>query len=99
MEYIITLSKKKIYLPTRGYFKKGDSGVEISLISSFLAINFMGIENKINVKIEDMLGDYFGINLEKWIKCFQQMNNLKIDGCIGAVTLNKLKEYGFTAWS
>lgn len=99
MEYIILPSKSKIYLPERGYFKKGDSGESIELISSFLAINFMGIENKINVKIDDMLGNYFGVNLEKWIQEFQRENGLKPDGCIGSITLNKLKEYGFTAWS
>lgn len=99
MEYIITPTKDKIYLPTRGYFKKGDSGKEIEIISSFLAINFIGIESKINVKIEDMLGAYFGTNLEKWIREFQKIMNLKVDGCIGSVTLNKMKEYGFTLWS
>lgn len=99
MEYIVIPSKDKIYLPARGYFKKGDSGKEIELISSFLAINFMGIENKINVKIDDMLGNYFGVNLENWVKEFQRINNLKQDGCIGSITLNTMKSYGFTAWN
>lgn len=99
MEYIIIPTKNKIYLPQRGYFKKGDSGIEIEIISSFLAINFMGIEDKIGIKIESMLGDTFGVNLEKWVKEFQRMMNLKIDGCIGSVTLNKMKEYGFSLWS
>lgn len=94
MEYIITPSTYKITLPERGYFMKGDKGVAISLISSFLAVNFMGFEYKIKVKIDDMLGDYFGSNLEKWIKEFQRINNLKIDGCIGSITLSKLREYG-----
>lgn len=99
MEYIITLAKNKIYLPSRGYFKKGDRGEEIAIISSFLAINFMGYENKINIKIDDMLGDYFGTNLEKWVKEFQKENDMKIDGCVGSATLNKMKEYGFSLWS
>lgn len=94
MEYIITPSTYKITLPERGYFMKGDKGTAISLISSFLAVNFMGFEYKIKVKIDDMLGDYFGSNLEKWIKEFQRINNLKIDGCIGSITLSKLREYG-----
>lgn len=97
MDYIITKTDKKIYLPQRGYFKKGDSGIEIAIISSFLAINFMGYESKINVKINDMLGDYFGTNLEKWIKEFQRSNNLVVDGCIGFITLQKLREYGLTS--
>ena len=97
MEYIIKLTKNKIEMNPRGYFKKGDSGESIAIISSFLACNFMGYESKINVKIDDMLGDYFGVNLESWIKEFQRNNNLKPDGCIGPITLAKLREYGLDA--
>lgn len=96
MEYIITISNNKIELPQRGYFCKGDSGEAISIISSFLAINFIGYESKINVKIEDMLGNYFGKNLEAWVKEFQKQNGLTADGCIGYITLNKLREYGLS---
>lgn len=96
MEYIIYPTKEKINLPQRGYFQIGDSGNEILIISSFLAFNFMGIEPKIGVKIDDMLGSYFGKNLEAWIKEFQRINNLKDDGCIGPITLNKMREYGLS---
>lgn len=98
MNYIITPSTMKITLPTKGYFSKGDEGKEIEIISSFLAINFMGYEYKTKVKIEDMLGQYFGKNLEVWVKQFQRNNNLQVDGCIGSITLNKLKEYGLNEW-
>ncbi len=94
MNYIIYTTNEKIVLPVRGYFKKGDSGSSILIISSFLATNFMGYEKKINVSIEKMLGDYFGNNLEAWVKLFQKNNDLEIDGCIGKITLQKLKEYG-----
>lgn len=97
MEYIIIPTSKKITLPKRGYFMKGDKGNEIGIISSFLAMNFIGFESKTNVKIEDMLGEIFGNNLESWIKEFQKINNLKQDGCIGSITLSKLREYGLTA--
>ena len=97
MEYIITPTSSKITLPKRGYFMKGDKGNDISIISSFLAINFMGFESKINVKIEDMLGEIFGNNLEAWVKEFQRINELKQDGCIGSITLNKMREYGLSA--
>lgn len=96
MEYIITITNKGITLPSRGYFQKGDSGDDIAVISSFLALNFMGYEDKINVKIEDMLGYYFGKNLEAWVKEFQRENNLKDDGCIGKITLGKLREFGLS---
>lgn len=96
MEYMIIPTSKKIALPKRGYFMKGDKGNDISVISSFLACNFIGFESKINVKIEDMLGETFGNNLELWVKEFQKINDLKQDGCIGNITLNKLREYGLS---
>lgn len=94
MNYIITPTNKKVILPKRGYYQKGDTSEDIAIISSFLAFNFVGYETKTGVKIDDMLGSYFGMNLEKWIKFFQATNNLTPDGCIGPLTLNKLREYG-----
>lgn len=96
MEYIIKITNNKIILPSRGYFKKGDTGESIAIISSFLACNFMGYESKINVPINKMLGDYFGNNLELWIKEFQRNNDLTPDGCIGSITLQKLRDYGLS---
>lgn len=98
MNYIIIPSTIKVELPKRGYFTKGDEGIEIEIISTFLGLNFLGYEYKTKVKVEDMLGEYFGKNLEIWIKQFQSNNNLDPDGCIGSLTLNKLKEYGLNAW-
>jgi murein L,D-transpeptidase YcbB/YkuD len=94
MNYIITPTTKKITLPKRGYYQKGDTSEDIGIISSFLAFNFVGYETKTGVKIDDMLGNYFGNNLLVWVKLFQATNNLKVDGCIGSITLNKMKEYG-----
>ena len=97
MEYRIIPTNKKITLPKRGYYIKGDSGEDIEIISSFLACNFMGYERKLNVKIEDMRGDYFGDNLTAWVKEFQRQNDLEDDGGIGVITLSKLREYGMDA--
>ena len=96
MEYLITVETEKVELPQRGYFTKGDSGDSIAIIASFLAINFMGYESLTGIKIEDMLGYYFGKNLEGWIKEFQKQNGLEADGNIGPKTLAKLREYGFS---
>ena len=98
MNYIIYPSHLKIKLPSKGYFSRGDNGEEIGIIASFLAFNFAGYENKIGVSIDSMLGCYFGTNLEKWVKFFQETNNLEVDGCIGNITLNKMKEYGLYLW-
>ena len=97
MSYRIIPTKKKIELPKKGYYIKGDSGEDIEIISSFLACNFMGFESKLGVKIDDMLGDYFGENLTKWVKEFQRCTGLSDDGGIGKITLAKLREYGMDA--
>lgn len=97
MSYIMYPTDERVVFPERGYFKKGDSGTSILLITTFLAFNFIGYEAKTGAKIDDMLGEYFGVNLEKWIKEFQRANNLETDGAIGPKTYNKMKEYGFTA--
>ena len=97
MEYRIIPSKKQITLPKKGYYIKGDSGEDIEIISSFLACNFMGYERKLGVKIDDMLGDYFGDNLTAWVKEFQRNTGLEADGGIGKITLAKLREYGMDA--
>ena len=97
MEYIINPTNKKITLPKKGYYIKGDSGEDIEIISSFLACNFMGYESKLGVKIDDMLGEYFGDNLTAWVKEFQRQNDMEADGGIGPKTLAKLREYGMDA--
>ena len=97
MEYIIVPTNKKVTLPKKGYYYKGDSGDDIMIISTFLASNFMGYEAKTGVKINDMLGDYFGDNLTAWVKEFQRNTGLEDDGGIGEITLAKLREYGMDA--
>lgn len=97
MEYIIKPTNKKIVLPKRGYYKLGDSGEDIAIISSFLAFNFLGFESKLNSKVDNLLGDYFGNNLLLWVKEFQMCNKLEVDGNIGPITLKKLREYGLDA--
>lgn len=94
MSYIIKSTDRIIVLPKRGYYKLGDHGEDISIISSFLAFNFLGFESKLNVKVDNMLGDYFGNNLLAWIKEFQRINGLIQDGNIGPITLDKLRSYG-----
>ena len=97
MEYIIYPTKERIVFPARGYFKVGDKGTSIGIISSFLACNFMGYETITGVKISDMLGNYFGNNLKEWIIWFQKSNGLEADGNIGEPDLQKLREYGLDA--
>lgn len=67
-------------LGDRGYLKHGDSGENIKIIADFLANN--------------VKGNYFGDYMEACVKVFQKQNNLKQDGCIGEITLAKMREKG-----
>ena len=77
------------FLPTRGYFKKGDTDPKIGKIASFMRNTFPNYTDK------KALGNYFGNYLVKSIKEFQKRTGLKADGCIGPLTLKKLQTYGF----
>jgi len=41
------------------------------------------------------LGNYYGKYIQSSIKEFQKRTGLEQDGCVGPITLAKLKEYGF----
>lgn len=69
------------FLPSRGYFTKGDSGTKVEKIDNWFA-------NKVK-------GDYFGDYTTAIVKEFQRQNKLEADGNIGAITLAKMKEQGF----
>lgn len=69
------------FLPERGYFKPGDSGDKVSKICDYFA--------------KKVQGNYFGDYLENCVKTFQKQNGLEADGCIGKLTLAKMKEQGF----
>ena len=69
------------FLPSRGYFTKGDSGKNVEKIDDFFA-------NKVK-------GDYFGDYTIAIVKEFQKQHNLEQDGNIGPKTLAKMIEQGF----
>ena len=79
---------KSIKLPSRGYFKEGDSGNDITLIDDFLATQ--------------VSGDYFGIFTKYGTKALQTIGkadgvyNDVIDGNFGAKTLATAEYYGFS---
>ena len=72
---------KSSFLPPRGYFKKGDSGTNVELIDEFY--------------MSKVQGNYFGDYTEACVKVFQKQNGLEADGCIGPITLEKMREQGF----
>lgn len=69
------------FLPSRGYFQPGDSGDNVEKIDEFFA-------NQVS-------GKYYGDYTTACVKVFQKQNGLEEDGCIGPITLAKMKEQGF----
>lgn len=77
------------FLPSRGYFKRGDNNANVGKIASFMRKTFPSYTS---VKA---LGNLYGPNLIASIKEFQRRTGLVADGCTGPKTLAKLVEYGF----
>ena len=84
-EGILGVLRPKIYvddfLPERGYFQRGDSGDKVSEIDEFLA--------------NQVKGSYYWDYTEACVKVFQKQHGLEEDGCIGPITLEKMRENGF----
>ena len=79
----------KSFLPSRGYFKKGDVSPNVGKIASFMRKNFPAYTG------EKALGNTYGDNIIKAVKEFQKRTGLTPDGNFGPLTLAKLKKYGF----
>lgn len=77
------------FLPSRGYFKQGDKGENVSKIATFMRKTFPSYTSA------KALGPIFGPNLVAAIKEFQRRTGLVADGMIGPITLAKLAQYGF----
>lgn len=84
------------FLPSRGYFKKGDKHENIGKIATFMRNTFPAYTS------EKALGNYFGKYLYASIVEFQKrakdagVYKDVADGNIGPLTLKALKHYGFT---
>ena len=83
------------FLPAKGYWQsengrtKGDTAPQIGAMAEFMRRNFPAYTPKA------ALGNYFGKNLRKSIIQFQQRTDLVADGCVGPITYDMLKRYGF----
>ena len=84
---------KTSFLPSRGYFKKGDRSINVGKICDFFAKTFPAYFSKKELK--NLPGNYFGPVLEKGVKEFQKRTGLEKDGCIGPITLKTMERYGF----
>ncbi len=81
--------RKDKFLPARGYFRKGDTHVNIGKIAAWM--------RKMYPKYtpEAALGNYFGSNLFKAVKKFQRRTDIEADGNIGPITLATMEKNGF----
>ena len=87
-------SESKIpHVPGRGYFKLGDKGEEVKWIQKKLnaknKISDAPVMKKLGYQLK--VDGIFGASTEKAVKLFQDVTHLKIDGRVGAVTLEKLE--------
>lgn len=77
------------FLPSRGYFKKGDKSENVSKIATFMRNTFPSYTSA------KALGPVYGDNLIKAIKEFQRRTGLTPDGYTGPKTLEMLRKHGF----
>lgn len=77
------------FLPRRGYWRQGDTDVRIGRLALFMRKTFPSYTSKA------ALGNYFGQNIKRSITEFQKRTGLQADGCVGPITLAKLKGFGF----
>lgn len=83
------------FLPSRGYFKYGDKGSNVSKINDFYYKVFPGYAKVLKRNKDNVKGNLFGDNTRAWTKEFQRRKGLTPDGCIGPITLKALVDEGF----
>ena len=87
---LVDTDEKKTYtgtfptLPSRGYFKKGDTGTQVKNLQKFL-----NWANDCKLSVDGVIGN----NSISQIKAFQKKVNLTQDGLFGKSSLNKAKSY------
>ena len=84
-----TSTKKDNFLPSRGYFQKGDTSKNVGKIATFMYENFPAYTSK------KALGNFYGDNLIAAVKEFQKRVGLEPDGYFGKLTLAELEKLGF----
>lgn len=90
-----TSNSNSNFLGERGWLQFGDSGPNVEKICQFMHDQFYKYGEWLGLDNEKILGNYYGPIIEAYIKEFQRRTGLKQDGCVGPITLAKLKEFGF----
>lgn len=86
---IVKSGASRSFLPAKGYWCLGDKDERIATLALFMRQNFPAYTSA------KALGPEFGKYLQSSVKNFQKRTGLASDGCVGRLTYNKLKEYGF----
>ena len=87
--FVVKSTTTSGFLPSKGYWAKGDKDARIGQLASFMRTTFPSYTSKA------ALGNYYGPNLERAIKEFQRRTGLEADGKTGPLTYAKLKSFGF----
>ena len=80
------------FLPAKGYWGPGDNDKRVGQIASFMRRVFPSYTSA------KALGNYYGPYIKSSILEFQKrtgMSRKDCDGCVGPITLAKLRSYGF----
>lgn len=83
------------FLPTRGYWKKGDKDKRVGYMCDYFYTTFPAYAKSLKRNKENLKGNLFGDNLEAWVKMFQKNTGLVADGNVGPKTYAMMKKYGF----
>lgn len=86
-----TPTPKDKFLPAKGYWGPGDNDKRVGQIASFMRRVFPAYTSA------KALGPYYGPYLKSSILQFQKrtgMSRVDCDGCVGPLTLAKLRSYG-----
>ena len=79
----------KNFLPAKGYWCEGDNDPRVGDLAIFMRRTFPAYTSA------KALGNYYGKYIKASITEFQRRCHLYPDGCVGRITYNELKKYGF----
>lgn len=77
------------FLPSKGYWAKGDSDARVGQLAQFMRTTFPAYTSA------KALGNYYGDYIAAAIKEFQKRTGLEADGKTGPLTYARLQQYGF----
>lgn len=86
---VVKETAAKNFLPAKGYWCEGDNDPRIGDLAIFMRHTFPAYTSA------KALGNYYGKYIKSSITEFQRRVHLYPDGCVGRLTYNELKKYGF----